>query len=202
LAAAKKFLAPPCNWVSVLSIKTGMLLPQFYINVPALRPGKPGGLVLALVLVGVATVLRLAVDPWFIGVPFITFWPAVIITALISGVGAGITCVALSAAAASFFVIAPHLALYIEGRRDLADILLFVVLASFCVILIRQLHDAIDRERAERALRESKEHLQLCLSAALLGSWQYDPTRRVFSWDAPAKEILGATEMTPLSESS
>src|SRR5215467_4634661 len=147
------------------------MLPQFYINVPALRPGKPGSYALALVSVGVATVLRLAVDPWVIGVPFVTFWPAVVITALISGVGAGLFCVALSAASANFFVMAPHLALYIEGRRDLADLLVFVVLECFCVILITQLHDAIDRERAERALRDSKEHLNLCLSAAPLGSW-------------------------------
>jgi PAS domain S-box-containing protein len=153
------------------------------------------------VSVGIATVLRVAVDPYVVGIPFATFWPVVVLTALISGAGAGFTCVALSAAAANFFVIEPHLALYIEGRRDLADLLLFVVLAFFCVILITQLHDAIDRERAERALRESKEHLQLCLSAALLGSWQYDPTRRILSWDAPAKEIFGAAESeTPLEE--
>src|SRR5215467_8360778 len=48
--------------------------------------------------------------------------------------------------------------------------------------------------KAKHAIAESKEYLQLCLSAAPLGSWQYDPTRRVFSWDAQAKEILGATE--------
>jgi PAS domain S-box-containing protein len=138
--------------------------------------------------------LRLAVDPYVVAVPFVTFWPAVIITALISGVGAGLVCVALSAFAADFFVIGPHLSFYIEHRADLADLLLFLALACFSVILVTQLHDAVDRERAERALRESKEHLHLCLSAARLGSWKYDPTGRVFSWDAHAKEILGTPE--------
>jgi PAS domain-containing protein len=69
-----------------------------------------------------------------------------------------------------------------------------------CFRLLR-CSNAIEREQAERALRESKEHLQLCLSAALLGSWQYDPSRRIFSWDTHAKEIFRATENdTPLEE--
>ena len=36
--------------------------------------------------------------------------------------------------------------------------------------------------------------LQRALNAAQLGSWQYDPFRRVFSWDTRSKEILGTAE--------
>ena len=36
--------------------------------------------------------------------------------------------------------------------------------------------------------------LQRALNAAQLGSWQYDPTRGVFSWDAHSKEILATHE--------
>jgi PAS domain S-box-containing protein len=170
------------------------MLPHFYVNVPALRAGTVGGYALALASVGVSTVLRLAIDPYVVGVPFVTFWPALIITALVSGVGAGLFCVVLSAAAAVFFVIGPHLSFYIEHRGDVEDVLLFLALGCFSVIIITQLHDAIEREQAERALRESKEHLELCLNAAWLGAWQYDPTRRVFSWDTRCKEILGTYE--------
>jgi PAS domain S-box-containing protein len=165
-------------------------LPQFYVNVPALRPGTPGSIALALVSVAVALALRLVVDPYVIAVPFLTFWPAVIITAVISGVGAGLLCVVLSAAAASFFVIRPHLSFYIEHRADVADLLLFLALACFSVVVITQLRDAIERERAERALRESKERLQLALDTARLGWWQYDPRRRAGSGDARFEEIL------------
>src|SRR5579871_6235140 len=42
--------------------------------------------------------------------------------------------------------------------------------------------------------------LQRALNAAQLGSWQYDPTRRVFSWDARSKEILGAPESETIVE--
>jgi two-component sensor histidine kinase len=132
-------------------------LPHIYINVPALRQGTVGGYAVALVSVGVAIVLRLAVDAYVVGVPFVTFWPAVIITALISGAGAGLFCVVLSAAAAAFFAIDPRLSFYIENRADLDDLLLFLLLACFSVIVITQLHDAIERERVERALRQSNE---------------------------------------------
>ncbi len=64
-------------------------LPSFYIDVPALRPGTVGAYALAIVSVGVATVLRLALDPYLAGVQFITFVPAILITTVISGFGAG-----------------------------------------------------------------------------------------------------------------
>jgi PAS domain S-box-containing protein len=170
-----------------------LMLPHFYVNAPALRAGTVGGYVLALASVAFATALRLAVDPYVVGVPFVTYWPTVIITALISGVGAGLFCVVLSAAAADFFVIEPHLSFYIESRADLDDLLVFLVLACFSVIIITQLHDAIERERAERALRESKERLQLALDTARLGWWQFDPGRLVASGDARFKEIFDVT---------
>jgi K+-sensing histidine kinase KdpD len=177
------------------------MLPQFYVDVPALRPGTLDGYALALVSVGIATVLRLAVDPYVVGVPFVTFWPAVIVTALISGAGAGVFCVVLSAVAADYFVITPHLTFYIENRADLSDLLLFLVLACFSVITITQLRGAIERERAERVLRESKERLQLALDTAQIGWWQYDPRRRVASGDARFKQIYDVTaDEIPLEE--
>jgi PAS domain S-box-containing protein len=36
--------------------------------------------------------------------------------------------------------------------------------------------------------------LQRALNAAELGSWQYDPIRRIFSWDVRCKEIFGVLE--------
>jgi PAS domain S-box-containing protein len=167
--------------------------PLLYINVPALRPGTRGGYALAFVSVGPATLLRLAVDPFIIGGLFVTFWPAVIITALISGLGPGLFCVALSAAAAVFFVLAPHLDFYVENRADVADLLLFVSLACFCVIIIDEMRDAVEREQMERTLRESKERLQLALDTAQIGWWQYDPRRRMAAGDARFKEIFDIT---------
>ncbi|MCL2429991.1 MAG: DUF4118 domain-containing protein, partial [Alphaproteobacteria bacterium] len=139
---------------------------SLYIDIPALRPGTVGAYALAIVAVGIATALRLAVDPYVAGVPFVTFLPAVIITALISGFRAGLLSVVLSTAAADFLVITPRLSFYIESRVDVVNLLLFLVLASFCVIIVSQMRDAIEREQAERVVRRSKERLQLALDAA------------------------------------
>ena len=71
-------------------------LRSLYVDVPALRPGTVGAYALALVAVAVATALRLALDPFVVGVQFITFFPAIVITAVISGFGAGFFCAVLS----------------------------------------------------------------------------------------------------------
>jgi PAS domain S-box-containing protein len=48
------------------------------------------------------------------------------------------------------------------------------------------LHTDVDRPVSTR--------LQRALDAGLLGAWQYDPLRRVFSWDARSKEIFGVLD--------
>ena len=50
------------------------------------------------------------------------------------------------------------------------------------------------RKKAEEALRASKDRMQLALNAAQLGSWQYDPCRRMVSGDTRAEEIFDVDE--------
>ena len=89
-------------------------LSALYIDVPALRPETVGAYTLAVASVAVATALRLALDPYLVGAQFVTFFPAVVITTVISGLGAGFLCAVLSTAAADFFVLAPRFTLYIN----------------------------------------------------------------------------------------
>jgi PAS domain S-box-containing protein len=176
-------------------------LPSLFIDVPALRPGTVGAYALSLVSVGVATALRLAVDPYVVGAQFVTFFPAIVITTLISGFGAGFFCAVLSTAAADFFVLAPRFSFYVEDPAVVADLLLFGPLASYCVILIARMRLAIEHEQAERALRASKDRLQLALDAALLGWWQYDQRHGVVSGDRRFKEIFDVSnDQMPIEE--
>jgi PAS domain S-box-containing protein len=174
-------------------------LSSFYIDVPALRPGTIGAYALAFVSVGVATALRLAVDPYLVGAQFVTFFPAIVITTLISGFGAGFLCAALSTAAVDFFVLEPRwsFTVSVEDAANVADLLLFGPLAAYLVIIIARMRYAIEREQADA----NKNRLQLALDAAHLGWWQYDPHRRMVSGDARFKEILDvATDETPTEE--
>jgi PAS domain S-box-containing protein len=157
-------------------------LASIYTDVPTLRPGTLEAYALAFASAGVATMVRLAIDPYVMGAECLPFFPAVIITALIGGRGAGLFCVVLSAAAVTFLQMPP------------LTLLLFVLLAIFIVILITRMRLAIEHEQAERALRVGKDRLQSALDGAKLGSWQYDPLHRLFSWDARGKEIFAVAE--------
>jgi PAS domain S-box-containing protein len=56
------------------------------------------------------------------------------------------------------------------------------------------IQDLNARKQTEQALQASKDRMQLAMHAARLGSWQYDPLRRVFSGDARSKEIFNVAE--------
>ncbi len=166
-------------------------LASIYIDVPALRPGTIGAYLLAFVSVGVATALRLAIHPYVEGLQFATFLPAVIITTLISGSGAGLLSVVLSCASIAFFVLPPRLSFYIEKPADVLALFLYTAVMLFTVAVMRL---ADQRRRDQEALEATKERLQSALNAARLGSWWYEPRHRVFSWDARSKQIFGIPE--------
>jgi PAS domain S-box-containing protein len=122
-------------------------LASIYIDVPALRPGTVGAYVLAFVCAGAATGLWASIDPYVVGIQYITFFPAVIITTLISGFRAGVFCIVLSAAAANFFLIAPRFSFYIEHPGEVVAILLFVLTSLMNVIFVTGMRFAIERYR-------------------------------------------------------
>jgi PAS domain-containing protein len=164
-------------------------LASIYTDVPTLRPGTIEAYALAFASAGVATIVRLVIDPYVMGADCLPFFPAVIITALIGGRAAGLVCVVLSAIALTFLQMPP------------LTFVLFVLLAIFIVILVTRMRLAIEREQAERALCATKDNLQVALDAAQLGSWQYDLRHRVFSGDERAKEIFEFAEnQAPLEE--
>jgi PAS domain S-box-containing protein len=172
-------------------------LRSLYIDVPALRPGTVGAYALALVSVGVATALRLALDPYVEGVQFITYYPAIILTTLISGFGAGFLCAVLSTAAADFFVLSPRWAFSIEDPGTLADLLAFGPVAAYLVLIIARMRFAIEREQ----MAASKDRLQLALDAAQLGWWRYDVLGQVVSGDRRFREIFDVTvDVLPIED--
>ena len=57
--------------------------------------------------------------------------------------------------------------------------------------LIGLSQDITRRKRAEEALRLSEERLRLALTAANLGTWDYNPSTGALVWDARCKELFG-----------
>jgi PAS domain S-box-containing protein len=180
--------SPPEDGITMRKIITRLEL--FYVDVPALRPGTIGAYLLAFVSVGVATALRLAIHRYVGGLQFATFFPAVIITTLISGLGAGLFSVVLSLGAAAFFVLPPRFSLYVEEPADVLALVLYMVAMLFNVAVIAGMRVAVERQRDQQALQASKDRLQVAFDLAQLGCWQYDPRRRVITGDARFKEIF------------
>jgi PAS domain S-box-containing protein len=165
----------------------------YYVDVPVVRPGTIGAYLLAFVFVAVAMALRLAIDPYVEGLQFATFLPAIILTTLISGLGAGLFSVVLTIAAAAFFVLPPRLSFYVEKPGDVLALLLYTVVMVVIVALIARMRFAIERRRDQQALQVSKDRLQVAFDIAQLGCWQYHPQRRVITGDARFKEIFDVT---------
>jgi two-component sensor histidine kinase len=135
---------------------------SIYIDVPALRPGTVGAYVFAVLCVGVAAALRMAIDPYVVGVQFITFIPAVIITTLISGFSAGLLCVVLSVAAAAFFVMPPRLSFYVDHPGEVLALTLFVLVALSNVVLVAGTRYAVEGYRKlSQNLEQSEKHLHV-----------------------------------------
>jgi PAS domain S-box-containing protein len=164
------------------------------IDVPVLRPGTIGAYLLAFVSVGVATALRLAIHPYVEGLQFATFLPAVIITTLISGLGAGLFSVVLSVAAVAFFVLPPTFSFYLEKPGDVLSLLLYTVVMLFTVAVVVGMRFAVERGRDQQAVQASKDRLQFALDAARLAWWQYDPVHHVVLWDTRSKEMFDVAE--------
>jgi two-component sensor histidine kinase len=75
-----------------------------------LRPGSPAAFGFALLCVGVATLLRLSIDLFAPdAIPYATYCPAILIAALIGGLGAGVFALALSALTAWYVFVPPRM---------------------------------------------------------------------------------------------
>jgi PAS domain-containing protein len=162
-------------------------LVSYYVNVPALRPGTAGAYVHAVLAAGAATVLRIAIDPYVAGIHYITFFPAVIITALISGFGAGLFRMVQSAAVSSFFLLPPSF--YVGSPADLNGLLLFMLEAFFYVILITVLRSTLKHyQELERLLRRQADLLDQSHDAILT---MHTDDRRIVYWNRGAERLYG-----------
>lgn len=83
------------------------------------------------------------------GFPYLTFFPAVILTAFVAGTAPGIACALLSGVAAWTFFIPPIGVAAVSGGKLLA-IVFFVLIVAVDIALIHLMQIAAERLRAER----------------------------------------------------
>jgi signal transduction histidine kinase/CheY-like chemotaxis protein len=118
---------------------------RLYIDLPIARPGSLNAWLIALLVPGLATLLRLAIDPWVEGVQFITYFPLLIMVALICGYRAALVAALLSTAAAWYFIVTPRHSFQLEGIQDGLGIALFLATSLMMVSITGAARLAIGR---------------------------------------------------------
>jgi PAS domain S-box-containing protein len=129
---------------------------------------------LAVVVVAAAMGLRLAFQAWVgPGLPvFVTFYPAIMVAAMLAGFGPGLTATALAALIAGYWVLPPVGQLAIESPVDRLGLVIFIGMGIF-ISVVAKLYRSNRIKAAvydsERALRESQARLRRFYESELLG---------------------------------
>jgi signal transduction histidine kinase/CheY-like chemotaxis protein len=121
---------------------------RLYIDLPVARPGSFNAYLIALLVPLIATLVRLAIDPWVEGAQFITYFPLLILVALACGYRSGLVATAVATLAAALFIVAPRGSLAISRPEDLLTLVLFVLTALLLVSIAGATRLAIGRYRA------------------------------------------------------
>jgi PAS domain S-box-containing protein len=155
-------------------------------RLPRLRQHRALGLASAAALVAVALVFRLLLPAL---PPFLTFFPAVLLSAFIGGRIAGLAALAATGIAAPFFL-EPEFALP-GSAWGWAMTVGYLATGGLIIFIVDLLDTAVGRLRSER------ERLNLALRAANAGTWEWIGPD--VHWDRTFYEVTGLDPRTPPS---
>jgi len=150
----------------------------------------PARYCLAVIFAVIALLVRIAVLPATAGVPFVTFYPAVVIVAFLCGFGPGLLTAFLGLACGYWSFMPPFWSLKLAAR-DVPVLLVYTISAVLVCAVIRRLmrmagtmsmvnrqlnatmgsleQDIIERKRIEEALQTSEEQFRSFFEDAAIG---------------------------------
>ena len=137
--------------------------------------------------------------------PYVTFYPAVILAALYGGFPAGLVATLLSALAVGVFWIEPVGQVDIRDPADMVGLTFFVASALAVAWISETMHRAqarvveaeaearlaVEREHAAEEIRSITERLQLAAEAADIGIWSWTPGTAGMVVDSTWKRLHG-----------
>ena len=152
---------------------------------------------LAALLVRLALVQRFGIE-----LPaFMTFYPVIMVVALLFGLWLGLLATVLSAVLAAIWVFPPSGQFRVASTSDIVALALFLCLGVFMSLVAeryRRNQLRITAFEKDLALRETREQLQqvkeyhrLALEAAELGAWEYRFDTRELSSDQCGRDVFG-----------
>ncbi len=135
---------------------------------------------LAAVLSALALLLRFSLEGVLPpqGFPFLTFFPAVLLSAYLAGLGPGLTATGLSVAAAWYFFMPPEGEFGPLSRPDLVALLFFTAVLLIDTFVIDVMNNALQRLRlVEARLLDTDHHLRASRADALAAAELADRDR-------------------------
>jgi len=107
--------------------------------VGAIRSSPLARYVQAVAVAGLAVLVRLALDPvWGIRLPFITLFPAIMLSAWLGGLRPGLVTTAICATAATYFWLDPARSWSVTDKSELLGVLVFIAVG----VMISALNEA------------------------------------------------------------
>lgn len=118
---------------------------RLYQSSVRIRSKRVAAHVVAVALALAALSIRLALGSAFVGFPFITFTPAVVIAGYLGGVRGGLTCTALCAGSGWYFLLDPPNSFALHRVHDAVALAMFVLNSTLIVWVIAGMHAAYRR---------------------------------------------------------
>ncbi|MFZ5829098.1 MAG: ATP-binding protein [Planctomycetota bacterium] len=156
-----------------------------WLDIAEAPGGRPASLAMrygfAVLAVALAAMLRCALE-WTVGdlrATYITFYPAVMLAAIVAGGRAGLLATVLSALIADLWILAPGTLFTVHGSSDWVGHLFFLCMGGFLSLVADQYRQArrraaayeselalqIERRRAEREHARDKEFMAVTLAS-------------------------------------
>ncbi|MCG2578061.1 PAS domain-containing protein [Dechloromonas sp. XY25] len=141
-----------------------------------------------------ATILRGLLLPSEDGLPFLTYYPTLIIVAIISGVGPSLVFIGLSAAAGNYFFLPPHEQLSFGSTESIACAT-YALFSGLIVWGISAYQQRIGRQAA--LLSQTTDTLTKAQQIAQLGSFECDAQSQTITWSEEEYRIYGLDSTSP-----
>ena len=195
------------------------MLTRWIEQLPLTRHGPLVGLVATLTIFGLAWLIRIAADPLLpIGFPYVTFFPAVIITSFLFGSRLGSLSALLCGLVAWYYFVPPVHSFGVRGTGVALAFYVFVVITDVALVhgmqtankqLIKereinrklavakeQMVDELELRDSERkaamdALVESEVKTHLATQTAGIGLWQWNIATGDVRWDSTMFDLYG-----------
>jgi PAS domain S-box-containing protein len=146
---------------------------------------------LALVIFTLALALRLAIFPLDAGFPFFTFYPAVVLTALVCGTGPALLGIVVSAFVCDFILISPAWTVTLTYQA-LASITVYAVASVLiCLMIQTSRRKAVERSLLASIIQSADVAV---ISKTLLRG-------EIASWNPEAERLFGYTSSEMLGKS-